>query len=316
MVASEPETGFELLGRLIPDPVFIIKTDGTIMSTSEGWLTKFGFKKQDILGKNVFELDFIAPESREALGDNLASRRQDKRVTPFEATLYTKDGKERFFLGEGCLARLGKEMVDVVRLADITERKRAEQKLREAYEALVRSIALALEARDPHTKGHSDRVKLLCRRIAQEMNLPTTKIEELERAAMLHDIGKIAVSNAILDKSGPLTPHEFTQIQLHPEKSAELVRMIPNPRDTLLAIRHHHERVDGKGYPDGLSGDDIPLCARILAVADAYDALTSERSYRQAYGREEALKILMAGIGTQWDAKVVDATIKALGEGR
>ena len=316
MAVDKPETGFELLGRLIPDPVFIITTDGTIMSTSEGWLTKFGFKKQDILGKNIFELDFIAQESREALRDNLASRLQDKRVTPFEATLYTKDGEERFFLGEGCLARLGKEMVDVVHLVDITEHKRTEQKLREAYEALVRALALALEARDPYTKGHSDRVKLLCRRIAQEMNLPITKIEELERAATLHDIGKIAVSNAILDKSGPLTPHEFTQIQLHPEKSVELMRMIPNPGDTLLAIRHHHERMDGKGYPDGLAGDDIPLCARILAVADAYDALTSERSYRQAYSHEEALRILMAGVGIQWDAKVIDAAIKALGEGQ
>ena len=316
MAVDKPETGFELLGRLIPDPVFIITTDGTIMSTSEGWLTKFGFKKQDILGKNFFELDFIAPESREALRDNLASRLQDKRVTPFEVTLYTKDGKERFSLGEGCLARLGKEMVDVVRLVDITERKRAEQKLQEAYEALVRSLALALEARDPYTKGHSDRVKLLCRRIAQEMNLPTTKIKELERAATLHDIGKIAVSDAILGKSEPLTPPEFAQIQLHPEKSVDLVRMLPSPKDMLLAIRHHHERVDGKGYPDGLSGDDIPLCARILAVADAFDALTSERSYRQAYGHEEALRILMAGVGTQWDAKVVDAAIKTLGEGQ
>jgi PAS domain S-box-containing protein len=316
VVANEPETGFELLGRLIPDPVFIITQNGTIMSTSEGWLPKFGFEKQDVLGKSISELNFLAPESRELITNNLATRLNGNSATPYELSLYTTTGEERFFLGGGCLARLGKEMVDVVCLVDITEHKRAEQKLREACEALVKSLALALEARDPYTKGHSDRVKFLCRRIAQEMNLPTTKIKELERAATLHDIGKIAVSNAILDKSEPLTPHEFTQIQSHPEKSVELMCMIPNPRDTLLAIRHHHERVDGKGYPDGLSGDDIPLCARILAVADAYDALTSERSYRQAYSHEEALRILMAGVGTQWDAKVVDAAIKALGEGQ
>jgi PAS domain S-box-containing protein len=316
VVVDKPETGFELLGRLIPDPVFIITQNGTIMSTSEGWLTKFSFKKQDVLGKSISELNFLAPKSRELITNNLATRLNGNSTAPYEVSLYTTTGEERFFLGGGCLARLGKEMVDVVRLVDITERKRAEQKLREACEVLVRSLALALEARDPYTKGHSDRVKFLCRRIAQEMNLPTTKIKELERAATLHDIGKIAVSNAILDKSEPLTPHEFTQIQSHPEKSVELMCMIPNPKDTLLAIRHHHERVDGKGYPDGLSGDDIPLCARILAVADAYDALTSERSYRQAYSHEEALRILMAGVGTQWDAKVVDAAIKALGEGQ
>lgn len=315
MVIADSETGFELLGRLIPNPVFIIATDGTIMSTSEGWLTKFGFEKQDVLGKSISELDFLAPKSRELIANNLATRLNGNSAAPYEVSLYTTAGEERFFLGEGCLAMLGKEIVDVVRLVDVTERKGAEQKLQEAYEALVRSLALTLEARDPYTKGHSDRVKLLCRRIAREMNLPTTKIKELERAATLHDIGKIAVSDAILHKPNKLTPPEITQIQLHPEKSVELVRMIPNPKDMLLAIRHHHERVNGKGYPDGLSGNNIPLCARILAVADGYDALTSERPYRKAYSHEQALTILKEGAGTQWDAEVVDAAIRALGQG-
>ena len=313
MAANEPKTDFELIGRSLPDPVFILGTDGTVLSTSEGWLAEFGFKKHDIVGKNVFELDFLLTQkSKDIIRARLASRQEGKNTAPYELSLYTTSGEERFFLGEGRSSRFKKETVDIIHLVDITEHKRAQQKLKEAYETMVMSLALALEARDPYTKGHSERVKRHCRTIAREMNMPTKKIKELERAASLHDIGKIAVPDNILSKPARLTPPEFAQIQLHPEESVNLVRMIPNPRDTLLAIRHHHERPDGKGYPDGMSGDTIPLAARILAVADAYDALTSERPYRKAYSHEEAIDILRDGAGTQWDPEVVAATIKAI----
>ncbi len=199
-------------------------------------------------------------------------------------------------------------------MKDITEYKNAEEQLNKDYEAMVLSLAIALEVRDPYTRGHSDRVKRYCRVIARQMGLPAKQIQDLERAALVHDIGKIAVSDAVMNKPGRLNPPEFAQVQQHPEKSIDLVRLIPNPQDTLLAIRHHHERVDGKGYPDGLAGDDIPLVARILAVADAYDALTSARPYRPAFTHEVALGILKENAGTQWDAKVVKAAIEALGK--
>ena len=197
-------------------------------------------------------------------------------------------------------------------LKDVTKYKKAEEQVKKDYEAMVVSLAIALEARDPYTKGHSDRVKIYCRTIARQMGLPTKEIKELERAASLHDIGKIAIPDAILSKPGPLTPPEFAQVQLHPEKSVDLIRLIPNPEDTLTAIRHHHERVDGKGYPDGLTGDNIPFEARILAVADAYDALTSERPYRTAFSHEEALQILRENADTQWDAKIIEVATQAL----
>ena len=197
-------------------------------------------------------------------------------------------------------------------LRDTTEQRKAEEQAKKSYEDMVLSMAIALEARDPYTRGHSDRVKRYCRAIARQMGLPTKQIRELERAALLHDIGKIAIPDAILSKPAPLTPPEFAQVQLHPEKSVDLIRLIPNPEDTLLAIRHHHERVDGKGYPDGLSDDNIPLEARILAVADAYDALTSERPYRKSFTHEEALQILKENANIQWDAQVIKASIKAL----
>jgi len=197
-------------------------------------------------------------------------------------------------------------------LKDVTKYKKAEEQVKKDYEAMVVSLAIALEARDPYTKGHSDRVKMYCRTIARQMGLPANQIKELERAASLHDIGKIAIPDAILSKPGPLTPPEFAQVQLHPEKSVDLIRLIPNPEDTLAAIRHHHERVDGKGYPDGLTGDNIPFEARILAVADAYDALTSERPYRTAFSHEEALQILRENADTQWDAKIIEVATQAL----
>lgn len=189
---------------------------------------------------------------------------------------------------------------------------KAEKELQKAYETLAMYLTLSIEARDPHTKGHSERVKLYCRKIARKMNLSSKKIQALERAASLHDIGKIAIPDAILYKQGRLTPSEFVQLQAHPDRSFELIRLIPNPQDTLLAIRYHHERVDGKGYPLGLAGDRIPLLARILAVADSYDALNSDRPYRKAFTHDEATQILRNNSGTQWDPDVVEAAIEAL----
>ena len=188
---------------------------------------------------------------------------------------------------------------------------KAEKELQKAYETLAIYLILSIEARDPYKKGHSERVKLYCRKIAQKMNLPSKKIQALERVASLHDIGKIAIPDAILYKPGRLTTSEFVQLQAHPDRSFELVRMIPNPQDTLLAIRHHHERMDGKGYPLGLAGNSIPLLARILAVADSYDALCSDRPYRKAFTHDEATQILRNNSGIQWDPDVVEAAIEA-----
>lgn len=195
------------------------------------------------------------------------------------------------------------------------EMKRQRDELRRAQDSIVDTLTLALQAKDPYTMGHAERVERLARRIASRMSLSREKQEVLARAARLHDIGKISIPEYLLRKSGPLTPPERTQFELHPERSAELLRHVADLDQVLPAIRGHHEHFDGRGYPDGLAGEEIPLEARVIAVADAYDALTTDRPYRSALSHEEALTVLLANAGSQWDANLVQILVKSFEEG-
>lgn len=198
----------------------------------------------------------------------------------------------------------------VVELEALTESLRSHaESLEKAHEGIVETLNLSLQAKDPYTKGHADRVGLLSRRIAGRLGFTRERQDILARAARLHDIGKISIPEYLLAKEGSLTPSERTQFQLHPERSAELLRYLTDLDQVLPAIRGHHERLDGKGYPDGLRGEEIPLEARIIAVADAYDAMTTDRPYRPAMDHREALKILETNAGIQWDPQVIQALL-------
>lgn len=177
--------------------------------------------------------------------------------------------------------------------------------LHHAYLSSIQALLTALEARDPYTRGHSERVRSWAIRIAQHLGLPLSQVEIIGQAAHLHDIGKVGVRDAILFKPGSLTPEEWQIMRSHPEVGVSILRPVQLLHATLPIIRGHHERWDGKGYPDGLRSDNIPLGARIVAVADAYDALKSSRPYRQGFPPEEAKRILSEGAGTQWDKQVV-----------
>jgi GAF domain-containing protein len=187
-----------------------------------------------------------------------------------------------------------------------------EAELLEAYSNTIQSLVLALEARDPYTRGHSERVRLYCRMMARHLGRSQEEMEILDRAAQLHDVGKVGIRDSILLKPESLEPWEWAQIKLHPEKGVELVRHLPFLKPCLPLIRSHHERYDGRGYPQGIAGEDIPWGARILAVADAYDALTSERPYRSAYSHQQAMEILHRGAGSQWDPQVIKAFSEAV----
>lgn len=187
------------------------------------------------------------------------------------------------------------------------------QQLQNAYLEILKTLALMLEARDPYTRGHSERVSQLARQIAFHLNLSEKERELIDIAARIHDIGKLSISNEILLKADVLTPSERAEIQLHPVKAVEMLRFLDFLKEALPIIEHHHEHYDGKGYPRGLQGEQIPLGARILAVADAYDALTSQRPYRPAMNNEQAIKILKQGAGTQWDPVVVEAVLAVVG---
>ena len=163
----------------------------------------------------------------------------------------------------------------------------------------IASLIQALEARDPYTRGHSDAVAAISLKIAKKMSFNSHELERIEFAARLHDLGKIGIRDEILLKPGPLTIAEFTLIKQHPELGADILRPIPNMTDIIPAVLYHHERIDGNGYPHGLSGNEIPIWARIIAVADVYDALTTERPYRRAMDHEKAMSIITQNTNLQ-----------------
>ena len=180
--------------------------------------------------------------------------------------------------------------------------------------AAIRSLALTIEAKDPYTHGHSQRVQAWATVVAQELGLSGTRLQTLSQAAELHDIGKLAIPDEILKAPRKLSREEWTIIQEHPRRGVELIRHLAFLKPAYGAILYHHERLDGKGYPEGLSGDRIPLEARILAVIDSYDAMTSARAYRRALSHEEAVAELHRGTGTQFDPECVDAFLRCIGQ--
>lgn len=185
-------------------------------------------------------------------------------------------------------------------------------RLREANTDLLKVLVKAIETRDPYTSGHSLRVSHLARRIADVLGMPRGSTERIETAALLHDIGKIeAVYTGILAKPESLTPEERAVIQSHVTKGEELLRNLSSfPEDVILAVRHHHEREDGAGYPDGIPGHAIPLGAKIISVCDAVDAMLSDRPYRKALSVAAVMEQLRIHSGSQFDGRVVNALIK------
>ena len=182
----------------------------------------------------------------------------------------------------------------------------------QAYDATVGALCQAVETKDLYTRGHSDRVSRGSVMIAREIGMHGDRVEAINYAGMLHDVGKLGVPTKVLQKTGKLTEEEYAAIQLHPMRGLDIVRQIGFLDEALAGIMHHHERIDGRGYPMGLAGDEIPEFARVLAVADAFDAMTSTRSYRGARRIDEAIAELRKWAGTQFDPAFVDAFVAAI----
>jgi putative nucleotidyltransferase with HDIG domain len=175
---------------------------------------------------------------------------------------------------------------------------------------MVTSLAGAIDAKDPYTKGHSTSVSRYSEALARAINLPEPEVERIKIGAMLHDVGKIGIPESVLKKPGKLDDDEWQIMKQHPTIGAEKV-LAPNEalRDLIPIVKYHHERLDGKGYPEGLKGEEIPLAARIVSVADAYHALVSDRPYRKGMPIEKACAILKEGAGIQWDPDLVRSFI-------
>ena len=185
------------------------------------------------------------------------------------------------------------------------------QQNEDLYVSFVRSMVSTIDAKDAYTRGHSERVALVARILAEELGLPVNEADDIHLSGLLHDIGKVGVDDRILRKESRLDDDEFEQIKQHPEIGCRILAGLANLEHVLPGVRHHHESFDGRGYPDRLEGDAIPLMARVLAVADSYDAMGSNRPYRAGMPLERIEEIFRQNVGPQWDPRVINAYFAA-----
>ena len=197
------------------------------------------------------------------------------------------------------VGRLTKHFNDMVR-----QIKDARNQIESNFRETIRSLAAAVEAKDAYTRGHCERVARISRSIAERMGIEKDVLNDLELAAILHDVGKIGVNGDILGKEGPLESSEISRMKEHPAIGARILDPISSLEKVGLYVKYHHERYDGSGYPEGLSRDDIPLPSRIINLVDAFDAMTSDRSYRPALSYSEAIERIKGGSGSQFDPEV------------
>jgi HD-GYP domain-containing protein (c-di-GMP phosphodiesterase class II) len=198
----------------------------------------------------------------------------------------------------------------------IEDLRRAAEENRQLFVGTVKALAAAIDGKDRYTRGHSERVARFSIAIAEHLGLPEAEIEALRISALLHDVGKIGIDDKVLKKPAKLTSEEFEIMKTHPQKGFKIMSQIPAMREFLPGMYMHHEMINGEGYPQGLRGDEIPMQARIVSVADTFDAMTTDRPYQKAMELEDALALIKTFIGTRYDERVVDALVEACESGR
>ena len=194
--------------------------------------------------------------------------------------------------------------------------QRSAQENRELFIGTVKGLAAAIDGKDPYTRGHSERVSRFSMAIAQRLGLSDEEVEKIRISALLHDVGKIAIDDNILKKPAALTDEEYEVMKGHPQKGYKIMSQIPAMKEFLPGMYMHHEMVNGMGYPQGLKGEEIPLMGKIVAVADTFDAMTTDRPYQKAMKFEDAVARIESFVGTRYDPGVVAAFSEACREGQ
>jgi len=295
---------FEAIFRASPAGILITDiATRTYLDANERLLTMFGYRRSEVVGRTLDDVEFWAdPERRGPLMDRL---RKDGRLLGQVSLFRHADGRLRTILWSAELLVLeGRESI-LAAMVDLTDRT-------EAYEQTLTGWARALELRDQETAGHTERVADLAVALGARMGLGETELQALRWGALLHDIGKIAIPDAILTKTGPLDEKEWAIMRSHPQVARELLEPIDFLADAVEVPAFHHERWDGSGYPEGRAGEAIPLAARIFAVVDVWDALTSDRPYFPSWPRERAVAYLREEAGRLFDPAVVTAFLALL----
>ena len=301
------------------DAIYLNDKKGGLIDFNRSTLDLFGYSGEEMLGINTKSV-FVNPDEYQRLQDEIA---QKGSVREFEAKLCKKDGtkidclitstvrlaRDKSIIGYQGIVR------DISELA--SNRKQLEKTLKELRKVLggtIEAMALTVETRDPYTAGHQRRVSNLARSIATEMGVSEDQIQGIRLAGVIHDVGKISVPGEILSKPGKISTNEFGIIKEHPQVGYNILKTVDFPWPIAQIVLQHHERMDGSGYPDGISGDNILIEARILAVADVVEAMASHRPYRAALGINLALEEISKNRGSFYDSKVVDACLRIFNE--
>jgi len=311
------EKRFRKLADLLPQTVFEMDERGKLIFVNRNAFDVFGYTQEDF-DKGLNAIQIIAPEDRDRAGGDIQKVLSGEKSDHAEYMAQRKNGSSFPVIVYSSPMIPDNKIVGLRGIVvDITERKQAEEELKQSYgklqEALdgtIHALAAMAEWRDPYTAGHQHRVAGLAIAIAKDMNFTEEQIKKIHISAIIHDIGKINVPSEILSKPGRLSEFEFEIIKTHPQVGYDILKGIKFPWPIARIVLQHHERLDGSGYPQGLSGEEICLEARILGVADVVEAMSSHRPYRPAIGIDRALEEISRNKGILYDPNMVDVCVK------
>lgn len=305
--------------------ISIISTDleRNILYWNSGAENIFGYRAEEVVGRAKIDILYSDEHSKKSIDEIRGSILKTRKGASFESKEVTRDGHLRWIrmTVTPSLDEQG-SVIGILGVGeDITERKRAEEelqdsleKLRRSLEGIIQAMALTVEVRDPYTAGHQRRVTSLAVAMAKERGLSEERIDGLRYAGLLHDLGKIYVPAEILSKPGRLAEIEFSMIKRHCQVGYDILKNIEFPWPIAQIVLQHHERIDGSGYPAGLSSGEILLEAKILAVADVVEAMASHRPYRPALGVDKALEEISKNRGIHYDPEAVDICVRLFTE--
>jgi len=312
LAASEAK--YQAIFELSPQPICIYAlATFTILDVNAAAVHHYGYERNELLGKDV--RDLLHPDDVSRF-ERAPCR---SRLGPQEGPAWrhrTKDGREMLVQVSTQVIRYENQQAQMVVATDITEHRAirqrardAERKLKNALTQTIKLLLNASEQRDAYTAGHQQRVSQLTAAIAREMDMPTDQVEGLRFGAMVHDIGKLGIPAELLSLPRKLKAEELALVRMHAQIGYDILEEMDYPWPIQHLVLQHHERLDGTGYPNQLKGDEICLEARVLAVADAVEAMASHRPYRAAMGIDRALAEVHAERGTKYDADVIDACL-------